>query len=93
MTQDLIPELRDLLANSITGNAYTNDSHDSDRWLVDHLVEQVRDWESGSTSTEKLLQVFEQEKPRLGGFEILPWIESKVDEGYYDDPWTTEEID
>jgi hypothetical protein len=82
-----IPELRDLLSHHMLNTPYDTSSNKPERWLTDHLVEQVIDWEIGTTSTEKLMAVFDQHKSQLGTFDLLLWIQSKVDEGEYSDPF------
>ena len=86
-------ELKSLLSHHMRGSPYDPSDTSPERWLIDHLVEQVIDWEIGTTPTDKLVAVFEQHKKDLDSFDLLRWIESKVAEGIYSDPWTDEEVD
>ena len=86
-------ELKNLLSHHIQDTPYDPSSVHSERWLIDHLVEQVIDWEIGTTSTDKLMAVFDQHRDQLGSFDLVRWIESKVAEGTHGDPWNEEYID
>jgi hypothetical protein len=82
-----IPELKDLLSYGLNDRPYDRSSADSDRWLIDHLVEQFIDWEIGTTSSRDLKIAFDQHKARLGDFDLLSFIEEKAAEGEYAKDW------
>lgn len=81
-------ELKSLLSHHLSQTPYNPDDTSESRWLVDHLVEQVIDWEIGTTNTNKLRAIFSTHKSALGSFDILEWLQSKHEEGEYADPLT-----
>lgn len=86
-------ELKDILSHYMLGSPYDPSSVHSERWLIDHLVEMTCDFEIGTTSYDDLKRIFDQHKDQLNGFDLQHWIESKVAEGVYDDPYEDVYVD
>jgi hypothetical protein len=74
-------ELETLLSDQLTQSAYDRSSKQPERFLIDHLVEQVQDWGIGRISTQELRAAFSEHD--LGNFNIDQWISTKVAEGVY----------
>lgn len=78
---DVAEELYDLLSHHLLGSPYDPRSVHPERFLIDHLVEQVRWWEVGSVTYPELRSTFSEHD--LKGFSLDRWIASKADEGEY----------
>lgn len=78
---DVAEELYDLLAHHLLGSPYDPRSVHEERFLIDHLVEQVRWWELGSVTYAELKSTFSAHD--LKGFDLDRWIVSKAEEGEY----------
>lgn len=77
-------ELKDLestLAHQMLSSSYDRKSTHPERFLIDHLVEQVQAWGVGEVSIEELRATFLEHD--IGNFDIDQWIATKVEEGVY----------
>jgi hypothetical protein len=69
-------DLKNTLAEQMTGSPYDPDSTLPETDTIRRLVEQVEDYSLGDISLADLNQVFQGT-----GYDILSWISLKVDEG------------
>lgn len=81
---DVAEELYDLLAHHLLGSPYDPRSLHDERFLIDHLVEQLRWWEVGSITYEELRSIFSAHD--LKGFSLDLWIAQKAAEDEYELP-------
>lgn len=81
---DVAEELYDLLSHHLLGSPYDPRSVHPERFLIDHLVEQVRWWELGSLTYAELRSIFSEHD--LKGFSLASWIAQKASEDEYELP-------
>lgn len=89
MSNDVIPELKNLLSQATLGHPYDPSSVQREKFLIEHLSEQVRQWETGEMTYEELTNTFAEHD--LGTFDLDLWIQSKADEGVYFSPFEDNE--
>lgn len=81
-------ELKDLLSHHMLEHPYDPDSTLRENFVIDHLVEEVLNYEVGDNSYQELKAIFRQQD--TGTFDFDKWMQSKVDSGEYFPPDTSE---
>ena len=80
-------ELRNLLNSLVSqGSPSAPSGSTPEAHTIDLLVGTMSGYECGDYDTQEVVQIF-KDNP-IPGFDVLSWIQSKVDEGVYD--WPTE---
>jgi hypothetical protein len=84
MTPDPATELKSILSHSMTNSDYDPKSTQRERFVIDHLVEEVRNWEQGTNTYAELRAIFAEQD--VGNFSLDHWIASIADQDIYDLP-------
>lgn len=84
MRNDPIKELENILSHSMTQSEYDPKSTQRERFVIDHLVEQVHSYASGEITFAELQAIFSEQN--TGNFSLDHWMKSKVDEGSFSEP-------
>jgi hypothetical protein len=78
-------DLYDLLSHHMLGTKYDPDSLHEERFVIDHLVQEVRMWEMGSNDYSELRAIFAEQN--TGQFNLDHWIASNAaNDGHYELP-------
>lgn len=74
-------QLADLLSQHMLGQPYDPSSVHDERFVIDHLIEEVMGYESGMNSYQELKAIFGQHN--TGTFDLDQWLQAQVDAGEY----------
>ena len=74
-------QLADLLSQHMLGHPYDPDSLHDEKFVIDHLIEEVMAYEGGMNTYQELKAIFSQHN--TGTFDLDQWLQVQVDAGVY----------
>lgn len=74
---EAVADLKDLLSTELLGKSWDPQDFSQERWLMEHLVEQVRSMEIGDADLEEVRAEFERHGLATSLFD--PWFAQQVE--------------
>lgn len=81
---EAVADLKDLLSTELLGKSWDPSDYSQERWLMEHLVERVRNLEMGDESFEEVRAEFDRHGLATSLFD--PWFVQQVELDRYSPP-------